>query len=180
MDTKSDMKHYFESDDDLQRPSETNHLTEAEKVIQTAPDGKGYPIYIRNEYHKLIFDFVESRTFHAFIMSVILINTLILVLSTSPPIYVRTAWYFSAIDNIFLGIYIMEIVLKLYAWKQQFWRNPWNVLDFLIVVTGTMDFILPLAVQNVQAFSGAAIFRILRIFKAVRAIRALRVLRTIR
>lgn len=183
LETKSEIEHFFDSDDDEFKPKMSSRefeMSEEEKIFQTTPNGKGYPIHIENEYHKLIFDFVESHLFHGFIMGVILINTLMLILSTNPSIYVRTAWYFSAIDNIFLGIYIMEIVLKLYAWKKQFWKNPWNVLDFLIAVTGTLDFLLPLTVQNVQAFSGAAIFRILRIFKAVRAIRALRVLRTIR
>eukprot|EP00794_Sanderia_malayensis_P019790 gene19791-21730_t len=51
--------------------------------------------------------------------------------------------------------------------------------DFIIVLCTTVDFLLPLIVQNVAGFDVAAIFRLLRMFRAIRALRALRVLRTI-
>lgn len=89
-------------------------------------------------------------------------------------------WYLSALDSVFLAIYFMEIVLKLYALRSFFFKTGWNIMDLFIVLFTMVDFLLPLIVQNVGSFDVAAIFRLLRMFRAIRALRALRVLRTIR
>ena len=142
--------------------------------------GKSYPVPIQNEFHSIIFNFTNSTFFNIFILAVILLNTIILVVSTSYVVRVRVGWYFSLLDNVFLGIYIMEIVLKIYAWRSRFFKDGWNIMDFIIVVFNLMEFVLPLIIQNMRGFNGIAILRFLRVFRAVRAIRALRVLRTIR
>lgn len=53
-------------------------------------------------------------------------------------------------------------------------------LDFTIVITTTVDFLVPLIMQNVSSFDVAAIFRLLKLFRSIKALRALRVLRTVR
>ena len=40
-------------------------------------------------------------------------------------------WYFSAMDNVFLAIYIMELILKLYALGSHFFNSGWNVMGKL-------------------------------------------------
>lgn len=37
-------------------------------------------------------------------------------------------WYLSALDNVFLAIYFMEIVLKLYALRSYFFKTGWNIM----------------------------------------------------
>ena len=37
-------------------------------------------------------------------------------------------WYLSALDNVFLAIYFMEIVLKLYALRSSFFTTGWNIM----------------------------------------------------
>lgn len=107
------------------------------------------------------------------------------------------------LDQIFLAVYIMELVLKLYVWRLRFFKQLWNIFgkkqhyksnscsmteislfslsysDFLIVLASFVDFLIPLIVQNIGVFD-ARVFRVLRVFRAIRALRALRVLRTIR
>ncbi|XP_013386088.1 cation channel sperm-associated protein 1 [Lingula anatina] len=131
------------------------------------------------QLHQLLYDFVESKGFGAFILTVIFMNTGMLVAQTWEEIMVRGGWYFSVFDNLFLGIYIMEVVLKIYVYRAKF-VGGWNILDLSIVILSLVDFILPLVMTSIGGFNGTAIFRMLRIFRAVRAIRALRVLRTIR
>ncbi|RMX56767.1 hypothetical protein pdam_00018049 [Pocillopora damicornis] len=87
----------------------------------------------------------------------------------------RRGWYLSALDNVFLAIYFMEIIVKLYALRSYFFKTGWNIMDLLIVLFTVVDFLLPLIVQNVGSFDVAAIFRLLRMFRAIRALRALRV-----
>ena len=102
-------------------------------------------------------------------------------------------WYLAFVDNIFLAIYIMELAMKCYVWRLKYFTQMWNVfgklttaitnlnynIDFIIVVASSVDFIIPLIVQNIANFN-AQVFKVLRVFRAIRALRALRVLRTIR
>ncbi|XP_074632161.1 cation channel sperm-associated protein 1-like isoform X1 [Acropora palmata] len=132
------------------------------------------------EFRMFIYELTESKVFSVSILFVILLNTVILVIQTDEEFSVKAGWYLSALDNVFLAIYFMEIVLKLYALRSHFFKTGWNIMDLLIVLFTMVDFLLPLIVQNVGSFDVAAIFRLLRMFRAIRALRALRVLRTIR
>lgn len=123
--------------------------------------------------------FVHSRTFTTFIFAIIIINTALLVLQTFESVAVRADWYFSVIDSVFLGIYILELVLKLYVLRRDYFRDNWNVLDFIIVIVNILDYILPLLFSTLASGKLVA-FDILRMFKIFKAIRALRVLRAIR
>lgn len=132
------------------------------------------------EFRMFIYKLTESRIFSVSILFVILLNTVILVIQTDEAFAVKAGWYLSALDNVFLAIYFMEIIVKLYALRSYFFKTGWNIMDLLIVLFTVVDFLLPLIVQNVGSFDVAAIFRLLRMFRAIRALRALRVLRTIR
>ena len=64
---------------------------------------------------------------------VIVLNALDIVIQTINSISVRHSYVFFVIDNIILGMFVCEIVLKWYSNFVAFWKNPWNVLDFVIV-----------------------------------------------
>lgn len=38
-----------------------------------------------------------------------------------------TEWYLMFVDQIFLAVYIMELVLKLYVWRLRFFKQMWNI-----------------------------------------------------
>lgn len=42
--------------------------------------------------------------------------------------------FFEATDNIFLGIYLLEFVLKLYAEPLGYWKSYYNLFDFTVLV----------------------------------------------
>ena len=48
----------------------------------------------------------------------------------SLPIYV--GWYIAIIDNCFLAVYIMELLLKLYVWRLRYFKLGWNVFGIRI------------------------------------------------
>ncbi|XP_074648236.1 cation channel sperm-associated protein 1-like isoform X2 [Tubulanus polymorphus] len=131
--------------------------------------------------HHLLYRYVDSKMYSLFILLVILLNTIILVAQTWEEIQVRMGWYISASDNVFLGIYVTECAMKIFVFRKFYFKEGWNLLDFVIVAFSVADFFLPMLIANVGfQMSGAAIFRVLKIFRFVKAIRALRVLRTIR
>lgn len=149
-------------------------------VLQAVRGKQKFRPQFRSTFHEYMFDFCESKLYSGFILTVILMNTGFLIAQTWKEVAVRVGWYCIALDSIFLGIYIMEIILKLYIWRKQFFKDGWNNMDFTIVVFGVIDFLLPLIMASMVGNNGATIFRLLRIFRGIRAIRALRVLRTIR
>ncbi len=89
--------------------------------------------------------------------------------STNPPCLNRV------IDNIFLAIYIFELLLKLYALRVTYFDSGWNNLDFVLVMTSVTEYVIGWTLQGILANTGDSaaaleIFRILRVFKTFRAV----------
>lgn len=71
---------------------------------------------------------IESRFFTGVIMAVILINTLMLVLSTWRNVEIRFDYYFAVLDGIFMAIYVVECGLKIYVWRSEYFHQGWDIL----------------------------------------------------
>ena len=70
---------------------------------------------------------VDSAFFNGAIMTVILINALILVLSTWREVERHANLYFTVLDGIFLGVYVVEAVLKIYVWRCRYFKSGWDI-----------------------------------------------------
>jgi cation channel sperm-associated protein 1 len=98
-------------------------------------------------------------------------------------------------DTIFLGIYIFELSLKIYAQRREFIQSGWNwfgtlltdqqtitgsdmISDLVIVLLSFLDWI-QFAVQSASLNFDPRQLRLLRVLRAFRALRALRALRAI-
>ncbi|XP_064402554.1 cation channel sperm-associated protein 1-like [Halichondria panicea] len=132
-----------------------------------------------SEFRKFCYALVESSWFSSTILVVILINTVFIGIQTSEEIVARSEWYLTLMDQLFLSVYIIELSLKLNAWRFLYFKTYWNVFDFTIVATSGVDFLIPLINQNIAIFDTEA-FNALRVFRALKALKALRVIRTIR
>ncbi|XP_072030492.1 cation channel sperm-associated protein 1-like [Amphiura filiformis] len=126
-------------------------------------------------FRKHMYNLIESMFFNAFILVVILLNTAILCALTFNMVVVRVGWYFTFLDYIFLVIYFIEMCLKIYVWRLDYFKEQWNIIDFMIVQTNIADFLVSTLVGN-----SVQILSFITIFRAMRALRALRVLRTVR
>lgn len=89
-------------------------------------------------------------------MAVIIINAITLGMETSPSLNEEYGTVLKLIDNIALGIFTFEIGTKMLIKRIRFFRDPWNVFDFLIVGLSLLTFIPQLSVLRS--------LRILRIF----------------
>lgn len=52
------------------------------------------------------------------------------------------------VNNVFVVIFTLECAMKLIAFRLHYFRQMWNVFDFLVVITsllGTLKFTRPLA-----------------------------------
>jgi voltage-gated sodium channel len=95
------------------------------------------------------------------IIGVILFNAVLLGMETSRPLMDVAGPVILMLDKICLGIFVVELVLKLYAQRGQFWRSGWNVFDFIIIGIALMP-----------ATQGCSVLRALRILRLLRVVSA--------
>ena len=115
--------------------------------------------------------FVESKKFDHFILIVILVNTVSLGFDTSEFFVDKIGFLLEAINYAAIGIFVVEAILKLVAWRGFYFKDGWNVFDFCIIVISL--------VPTGGVFSGIRVLRVLRILRSLRMISNLKPLRKI-
>ncbi|KAL7824915.1 hypothetical protein SRHO_G00343170 [Serrasalmus rhombeus] len=101
---------------------------------------------------------------------------------TFQSVTVTTSWCLSAVNSCLLVFYVLEALLKILIQGRTYFRNPWNDLDFFILLMTLLDFVLSL-VQSGGGFSSrqaSTLFRVFKTLKGARVFRALRLLKAIR
>lgn len=110
--------------------------------------------------------FLDRPAVSRFIIAVILINAVTLGLETFPEVMARAGTLILAVDRICLGIFVVELALRLFAQGLRFFRSGWNIFDFTIVAIS----LLPAT----GSFSVLRAMRILRVLRVVSAVPSLR------
>lgn len=100
---------------------------------------------------------VESAQFINFIAVLIVINAILLGLETYPTVAIFYGTYIKLFDFLILAIFLIEIAMKLYIYRGSFFRDGWNIFDFVIVV-GSL----------IPAGGSMTVLRTLRIFRVLR------------
>jgi voltage-gated sodium channel len=101
--------------------------------------------------------------FERFIISVIILAGILVGLETSPELVERHGDLLHLLDKIILGIFVVEIVIKILAERPKYYKyflSGWNLFDFSIVVVC----LLPIGSQWV------AVVRLARILRTARLI----------
>jgi voltage-gated sodium channel len=111
------------------------------------------PLTLRQRTRSL----VERRRFEHLVTFVIVINAIALGLETSPTIMARFGGIITLLDRAAIAIFVIELALKLFAYRLGFFRNGWNIFDFVIV-----------SVALVPASQQFSVLRALRILRALR------------
>ncbi|RJL31628.1 ion transporter [Bailinhaonella thermotolerans] len=102
---------------------------------------------------------VESRRAQRVITVVILVNAATLGIETSPAMLREYGGALHAVDHAALYVFVAELAAKVYAYRLRFFRDPWNVFDFLIV-----------GMSLLPTTGGLSVLRALRIMRALRLI----------
>ena len=111
---------------------------------------------------------VEAPWFSNLIIAVILINAVTLGLETSSTAMAAAGSLLVAFDRIALTIFCVEIAAKLFVHRLSYFRDPWNVFDFVIVGIALMP-----------SGDGLSVLRSLRILRALRLISIVPEMRTV-
>jgi len=101
--------------------------------------------------------FVEGRPAQNFITALIILNAITLGLETETDIMAAYGPALIIFDKIILAIFTVEILLKLLYRRLDFFKNGWNVFDFVIV-----------GIALVPSSGPLSVLRTLRIFRAMR------------
>lgn len=102
---------------------------------------------------------VESNRFQMFIIGVIVINAITLGAETSTVLNANFGPLLTLIDHLALTIFTLELGARLYAFGWKFFKDPWNVFDFVIV-----------AIALIPAAGPLSVLRSLRILRALRLV----------
>lgn len=102
---------------------------------------------------------ISGFSFDMFIMGVILADAIVLGLMTSEWMNIYFDVDLFLLDRLFMGIFIVEMFLKLYAFKKKFFSNGWNIFDLLIVIVSS--------IPEASSFIVLRTFRLFRLLKYV-------------
>ena len=103
--------------------------------------------------------FIEARATRNAIIVVIIVNAIVIGLETSQTVVSVVGTLLVALDRAALSIFVSEIAIKLFVYRWRFFRDPWNVFDFLIV-----------GISLAPSSQGLSILRALRILRVLRLI----------
>ena len=100
---------------------------------------------------------VESDLVQRIIIGLILLNALTLGLETNSVLMKEYGQQISFLDNCILSIFVIEISIKLGYRKLSFFKDGWNIFDFIII-----------GIALAPATGSLSVLRTLRIFRAMR------------
>lgn len=101
--------------------------------------------------------FIDRPLVQHTIIILILINAVLLGMETSAVIMDIAGPVIRLLDQIILGVFVIEILMRLYVHRAAFWRDPWSLFDFVVV-----------AIALIPASGPFAVLRALRVLRVLR------------
>ena len=102
---------------------------------------------------------VENRLFTRTITALIVINAVLLGLETVPSVMAGWGPLIVAADAVILGVFVVEIALRISAHGRAFWRDPWSLFDVAVV-----------GIALVPQTGSLSVLRALRILRVLRLV----------
>jgi len=84
-----------------------------------------------------MFELVTNQKFDIFIMIVILLNMMTMAIEHYEQSQELEDVLF-IINQIFITIFTFECAMKIIALRQYYFREPWNIFDFVVVISSIL------------------------------------------
>jgi len=120
------------------------------------------PDATRNEFRKRCAALAENPIFQRTIIVLIVVNAITLGLETSKEAMERAGTIISTLDNIILGIFVIELAVRIVAYGRDFFRDPWSIFDFIVVSVALVP-----ATEHFSVLRALRVLRVLRLATAV-------------
>jgi voltage-gated sodium channel len=114
-----------------------------------------------------IAQWIDSPRIRYTILGLIVLNAMTLGLSTSEQVSAVIGPGLAMFDNLVLGIFVGEMLIKIYAFGFRFFRSPWNLFDLTIIGVG----VLP-TTANLSVLRALRVIRAMRILSVVPQLRS--------
>ena len=101
---------------------------------------------------------VESRAFGVLVTVAVIANAVVLGLDTYSSLPLGAHRLFERADQLFLVVFVIELALKLVAWRRRFFMSSWNVFDLAVVII------------SVGAAGPFTVLRALRVLRTLRLV----------
>ncbi|WP_411817653.1 ion transporter [Hyphococcus sp. DH-69] len=111
--------------------------------------------------------FVENQVFQTTVLVLIVINAIILGAETLSGLDDVALGILRTLDHIIIYAFVIEIGIRIIAYRSTYFRNGWNLFDFLIVVIS-----IGAATSGLAALRA---FRVLRVLRVITVIPRMRV-----
>lgn len=115
-----------------------------------------------NEFRKRCATLAENPIFQRTIIVLIVVNAITLGLETSKEAMERAGTIISTLDNIILGIFVIELAVRIVAYGRDFFRDPWSIFDFIVVSVALVP-----ATEHFSVLRALRVLRVLRLATAV-------------
>ena len=103
--------------------------------------------------------FIERPVVQRSILLLIVINAAILGMQTSPSLVASWGELLRVLDVLILGVFLVEILARIYVHRAAFFRDPWSLFDFAVV-----------AIALVPASGPFSVLRALRVLRVMRMV----------
>lgn len=107
-------------------------------------------------------ELVEKSWFNRLILSLILINAVLLGLETSADLMAQYGALLHGADKLLLTVFVLELLLRIFAYRGAFFKDAWNLFDFAVVAIALIPASGPLAVLR-----SLRVLRVLRVLSMV-------------
>lgn len=101
---------------------------------------------------------VEAPWFTRSIMALIIVNAAFLGAETYPVVMAEHGALLSMLDKLILGIFVVELGLRLLAYRGRFFRDPWSLFDAAVIAIAFMP-----ANEAFAVLRAARVLRVLRL-----------------
>ncbi|PLS20732.1 ion transporter [Amylibacter cionae] len=117
--------------------------------------------HIRGHRARMI-AWIETPLVRNTILIIIIVNAITLGLATSERIVAATGGLLALFDDVVIVIFVVEMLLKLYAYGWRFFLSAWNIFDLAIVTISLVP-----ASDSLRVLRGLRVIRAMRVLSAV-------------
>jgi voltage-gated sodium channel len=109
---------------------------------------------------------VEKNWFSHSILVLILINAILLGLETSATVMQDFGAAILLADKVLLTVFVLELLLRIFAYRVSFFKDPWSLFDFAVVGIALMP-----ATGQFSVLRALRVLRVLRLLSIVPSMR---------
>ncbi|XP_049622333.1 sodium channel protein type 10 subunit alpha isoform X2 [Suncus etruscus] len=132
-----------------------------------------------NKYQGFVFDIVTKQTFDIIIMVLICLNMITMMVETDDQSEEKTK-VLNKINQFFVAVFTGECVMKMFALRQYYFTNGWNVFDFIVVILSIGSLVFSAILKSLENYFSPTLFRVIRLARIGRILRLIRAAKGIR